>query len=525
MHLTMKQTTKKEIALLLAVILLLFDFAISTQTVAAAEGDWSDKWGTIRWQLDELTGVLTIEGTGEVRMVATMIGTENANKVKSVVVKDGITTLGYNAFCGCTTLAEITIPKSVTRIAWGAFSDCTELKEITIPDSVTEIGWNAFYGCTGLTKITIPDSVTTIGDTAFRGCTGLMDANGCIVVKGVLHGIDETREEITVPSGVTKIASSAFSSQKNVKKVTLPDGVMTISASAFNACRGLTEINIPDSVTRIDERTFSNCTSLLEITIPDSVQQIGNAAFASCTSLRKVTMPEHVKLGNEAFSYCKALADDNGKVVINGNLCGLANGTAKYKKENPLYIGNEIKEITILLGGINYDAIVLDEQNTAYVKGESGLYTAGYKVLIQANDNLDSCEIPDTCTEIAYGALSRCYYESVTIPASVTSIYNGEKLSHAALKDGAVIYGEEGSYAQEYAQLHNYEFKSKNGLEGDVNGDGVVNLADVQEILKIALNINPGTEEYIQAADVDKDLKITLYDAGAVLKSVLKLIE
>ena len=68
------------------------------------------------------------------------------------------------------------IPDSVTTIGFYAFSGCTSLTSVNIPDSVTTIGFYAFEGCTSLTSVNIPDSVTTIGIHAFSGCSNLRHA-------------------------------------------------------------------------------------------------------------------------------------------------------------------------------------------------------------------------------------------------------------------------------------------------------------------------------------------------------------
>ncbi len=93
---------------------------------------------------------------------------------KGIITFDGpVTTIGVDAFYGCTSLTEIIIPDSVTTIGDLAFYGCTSLTEIIIPDGVTAIGSNAFSHCSSLTEITIGNSVTEIGDWAFANCTSL----------------------------------------------------------------------------------------------------------------------------------------------------------------------------------------------------------------------------------------------------------------------------------------------------------------------------------------------------------------
>ena len=155
---------------------------------------------------------------------------------KSYNIPDGVTSIGYYAFYGCTSLTSITIPNGVTSIDWFAFSGCTSLKSITIPNGVTSIDWLAFSGCTSLKSITIPNSVTSIGDSAFEDCSSLTS-------------------------------------------IKIPDSVTEIGSSAFSGCKSLTSITIPNSVTSIGEFAFYDCTSLTSITIPNSVTSIGSNAF------------------------------------------------------------------------------------------------------------------------------------------------------------------------------------------------------------------------------------------------------
>ena len=286
-----------------------------------AEGNGSN----LTWTLDS-KGVLTISGRGGMRDY----GSSDApwygsrSRVKSAVIADGVTSIGSDAFQGCTSLTSVTIPDSVTSIGGWAFYYCTSLTSVTIPDGVTSIGEQAFSCCTSLTSVTIPNGVTSIGENAFNGCTSLTS--------------------VTLPNSVTSIGKSAFSGCTSLTSVTLPNSVTSIGDGAFASCTSLTGIwvtegnshyssdasgvlfskdkttlvqcpgafsgsyAIPDSVTSIGEYAFAGCASLTSVTIPNSVTSIGQHAFASCTHLTSVTIPDSVtSIGEYAFFYCESL--------------------------------------------------------------------------------------------------------------------------------------------------------------------------------------------------------------------------
>ena len=92
------------------------------------------------------------------------------NSIIKVVIENGVTNIGTQAFKNCRFLTSITIPNSVTSIGSSAFENCSFLTSIAIPNSVTSIEEYAFYGCYNLKKITIGKTIENIGKNAFREC-------------------------------------------------------------------------------------------------------------------------------------------------------------------------------------------------------------------------------------------------------------------------------------------------------------------------------------------------------------------
>ncbi len=213
---------------------------------------------------------------------------EGCSSLTSIAIPDSVTSIGNFAFSGCSSLTLISIPEGVTSIGTWCFSGCSSLTSVTIPDSVTLIDSSAFNDCSSLTTIVIPKGVTSIGEGVFRGCSLLTS--------------------ITIPEGVTSIGDDLFFGCSSLTSVTIPDSVTLIGSSAFNDCSSLTTIVIPEDVTSIGDRAFFACSSLTSIAIPKGVTSIGNSTFHACSSLISVNIPEGVTtIGSSAFWNCRSL--------------------------------------------------------------------------------------------------------------------------------------------------------------------------------------------------------------------------
>ena len=99
----------------------------------------------------------------------------NGELITELVIPEGVTSIGYDAFYGCSSLTAITIPEGVTSIGGYAFYGCSSLTAITIPEGVTSIGFSAFSNCSSLITILLPKSVEYVDSKAFAGCSELTD--------------------------------------------------------------------------------------------------------------------------------------------------------------------------------------------------------------------------------------------------------------------------------------------------------------------------------------------------------------
>ena len=212
-------------------------FAASTCMLFAESGTCGEN---LTWDLTN--GVLTIIGNGPMTNYASESSAPwyfHKDSIETLVLSNGVTTIGDRAF-----------------------SFCSCLTSVEIPNSVESIGDRAFRYCTGITSVTIGDSVTTIGDRAFQYCSSLTS--------------------VEIPNSVISIVSCAFEFCDNLASVTIGNRVTSIGNQAFARCYKLTSITIPASVTQIGTSAFKNGNRLQTITLGSGIETIGDNAFADC---------------------------------------------------------------------------------------------------------------------------------------------------------------------------------------------------------------------------------------------------
>ncbi|SHM20410.1 Leucine rich repeat-containing protein [Xylanibacter ruminicola] len=313
-------------------------------------------------------------------LVSTIAPTSITNKerIDTIIIENGISTIEADAFKGCTNLKKVEFPSSLTAIGNSAFQGCTNLQKIWLPAALVSIGSKAFNGC-NLTRINckaLPDidkdvfssysaylfvpkgtsvdsrigwgdfarvyegyylgETTPNNDKTYicleqeggKGTAVLTDSKTSNAIKSPIQfKIDENN---VIDCDVTIIGESAFNKNKhNLEEWNkLPSTVEVVEANAFKNCN-LKSLELPATLKSIGDYAFSG-NNIETLELPSTLTTIGDGAFKNCTNLNKMELPKNITtLGAGIFEDCSGLTEVISKIetktVIESNAQSVPN--------------------------------------------------------------------------------------------------------------------------------------------------------------------------------------------------------
>ena len=324
--------TRKSLKAVVWLLLMVIVFSLTPN--AAIERKTSGKFYGTKWSYNTKTKTLTLSCKG--KMDDLRVGGSHKNvdwpwavwgyEMEKIVVKEGVTYLGYHVTSKCGKVKSVSLPKSLKRIGYDAFYDTkitkivlppnlkiiegeafsySKLKKLVIPSSVSRIDGAAFKACKKLTKVQLPQKLEKLSDWIFFYCPKLKTVTIPSNITQIGEGAfcESGLITITIPKKVTRIKAEAFKKCTSLKKVTFKTNKLTtIEASLFEGCKKLTAITLPDSITKIKKQAFKG-SGLTTVTIPGQVTAIEEEAFANCKELKEITFigSQLVSIGTNAF--------------------------------------------------------------------------------------------------------------------------------------------------------------------------------------------------------------------------------
>ena len=184
----------------------------------------------ITWNFDEATGILTFSGSGD--MADTPAGEYTPweknfrTEVKHIIINDGITNIGMNAFYTIEKAVDIHIPQSVTVIKDGALKGCESIEELRLPNGLKSIGSGAFWLMTSCKKFSIEQPKS---GTSFWTKDGVL-FNGSTLL---YYPQSKTDTSYVIPYGTQIVKSWSFTNPKYLTTVYIPETVIKTGGDSF----------------------------------------------------------------------------------------------------------------------------------------------------------------------------------------------------------------------------------------------------------------------------------------------------
>ena len=469
---------KRLVSLLLAFSMMLTFLPVGAVTVFAADSEWScgaTDSDTVTARFESASGTLTFSGEGAMENYQTMHFVapwkEISNQIKEIVIENGVTSIGSNAFYQCSDMQatlDLSNAKALTSIGNNAFYGCKELTgTLKFPDSVTGIGAEAFRDCNNLFgNFELPKGLQSVGNDAFCNCynlTGDLKLPDTVtsIGTGAFYNCAKLDGYLVLSNSLTKIPKIAFNNCVNLKvedKLVIPSSVTVIEDAAFARCSSLTgDLEIPDTVTSIGNNAFYGCSSLNGyLTLPSQLTVIPSCAFWNCSQLKVqggLKIPENVKsIGWGAFRGCAQL---KGSLTL---------------PENIESIGRQaFYDCTGLTGTFKIpDTVTTIEQETFYHCGldfifPSNVTSIGLRAFDACvnfkGDEEGNFMIPETVQTVGEDAFKRAGIKRLFLPQNLQNIRQIDEQNRAIYYNGTRAELEEAIGTNNFTNLDRAKLK------------------------------------------------------------------
>lgn len=438
-----------------------YDLSLSYVKISflEVEGTCGDN---LTWRLTS-EGILKISGNGEMFNYSFGKAPWHNLQFSTVIIDDGVTSIGNYAFYNCLALETITLPTSISSVDNSSFYGCTSLTDVYFLGD--EFTWHSLPFTNSIirsanTTFAVVDNYIAQGSCG-KNLGWALDKDGTLTIKGSGKMddwifVNESAPwsdysaqilNIKIEEGVTNIGAKAFPKCSSLTSVFLPASLTTIGNDAFSNCENLNKINFPEGLTSIDQSAFNYCHSLTDITLPQTINSIGYNAFRYCSGLTEIHLPDSpILINNYAFTLCSGLTEisiPSGSSIGVGAFLDCSNLSKVFIPDDIVFIGGGA-----FSGCVNLSDFQLSENNQKYSLQDNVIFSKDKKTLscflpIAENnytipDNVTSIEpyaflesdlvfvtIPESISVIPFAAFARCYkLTRVNVHDKITSIEN-----------------------------------------------------------------------------------------------------
>lgn len=407
---------------------------VSFLTFSAFSAESGECGEVLTWEYEN--GVLIISGDGYMYDFETT-GEERAPwygnnvEITEVIITDGVTSIGRNAFFAHSSIEKVTFGKDVKTIAYNAFRGCTSIAELVLNEGLEVIEYDAFKGCNGIKKLVFPSTVKVVEKGNFNYAIDELhisdltkwfsvefsgDASSPLAMAKKLFVDEKCVDVLEIPEGVEEISSRTLEAYHAIKALKLPSKLKFIGGEEIDIdslerlyIEDLTsffEIGYEgyDSFSFYADEIYVNNKLVTNLVVPEGVKEIRRESFVGYSMIKSVTLPasvEKIEISAFANSNIEKFIVSEDNLFFSSDEQGVL-----FDKEKTLLIkyprGNESTEYTI-------------PETVKTIGGSSFEYA----------QNLKSVFIPDSVEAIENYAFLSSNIECIEIPGSVAIIKKG----------------------------------------------------------------------------------------------------